>query len=233
MARLSISLVSAFCLVSAAASAQPSTVTPTSAQANPSPKTERNSSVARYGPIVGLNVSSFDIEFRASEPVEFGTRTGVTVGGFIQWQLSSSFALQAQLLYSQRGASFEVLDFGGITNTRFQLAYLDAPLLARYTVETGDIIRPSVYVGGMPSFLLSATLDVDGDAEDIDLKDSMTSMDLAGVFGAGIEIQLPRRAALQFDVRYSVGIRDIIEDEQDDGDIVRNRTITITAGYLF
>ena len=155
----------------------------------------------------GLNVSNLYID----EVDDENARYGFNVGVYGQLFSSDVFAIQPELLFSTKGTKAE---YGGNffdQTIKFNLNYLDLPVLAVFKLgESAEI-----HVGPYVSYLLNANISHDGDlgsgVDDLD-KDNFKSFDygLSGGFGLNF-------GNLQVGARYNYGLAKIADG--DDAEI--------------
>ena len=155
----------------------------------------------------GLNVSNLYIDDVDDENARYGFNVGV----YGQLFSSDVFAVQPELLFSTKGTKAE---YGGNffdQTIKFNLNYLDLPVLAVFKLgESAEI-----HVGPYVSYLLNANISHDGDlgsgVDDLD-KDNFKSFDygLSGGFGLNF-------GNLQVGARYNYGLAKIADD--DDAEI--------------
>lgn len=151
----------------------------------------------------GLNVSNLYVDDVNDENARFG----VNVGFYGQIFSSDVFAIQPELLFSTKGSKVE---YGGNffdQTVKYNLSYLDLPVLAVFKLgESAEI-----HVGPYVSYLLGANISTDGDfgsgIEDID-RDNLRSFDygLAGGFGLNF-------GALQVGARYNYGLAKVADSD--------------------
>ena len=161
---------------------------------------------------------------------ETNRRTGILVGGFLLADFAGPFAVQPELMYIQKGVSEEgTLPDGTTVTTNTKLGYIEVPLLVKLQAPLGEGITPSVFAG--PTLGLNVTgeveLEVEGEGvvETTDA-DNVNTAELGLVLGGGIDIDFSV-GTLMGDIRYGLGLTDVIEDGDVSG---RNRGFMITAG---
>src|SRR5205085_7184036 len=135
---------------------------------------------ARAGVKAGMNVSNLYIDNVHDENARIGFN-----GGFYGQILSSEFfAIQPELLYSTKGTRADYTGFVVNQKVRFNLNYLDLPVLAVFKLGRSA----EIHAGGYASYLLSANIQYDGNVnngtDQLD-KDHFKSYDygLTGGFG--------------------------------------------------
>lgn len=175
------------------------------------------------GAKAGVNLANVSTA-REGSSASFDSRVGLVGGVFVTWRLMSWLELQPEVLATSKGAALEE---EGI-DARLVLDYLEVPLLARVSRRVSGA---TVYAAAGPTvaWLLRAKSRVafEGATEEIDMKDEVEPFDVGAVMGGGIEI-----GAFVIDGRYTLGLRDIDADRSD-AITIRNRTISVTAGFRF
>ncbi|MFC1800042.1 porin family protein [Candidatus Eisenbacteria bacterium] len=164
------------------------------------------------------------------------SRTGFIGGGFLTYMFTPALGLQPELLYSQKGFKWEDGDW----KETGKFTYLEIPVLVKYMIPMDGAVMPNLYAGVAPAFLMSAKVDWEdnysgmgvilGDSGTDDYKDDSSSFDIGLVFGGGVNFSAGE-GLLMFDVRYTMGMIDV-PDVEEDYDI-KNKAITIMAGYGF
>lgn len=157
----------------------------------------------RAGVKGGLNVSNLYVDDVSDE----NARYGFNLGFYGQVFSSDVFAIQPELLFSTKGAKEE---YGGALfdqTIKFNLSYLDLPVLAVFKLgESAEI-----HVGPYVSYLLGANISHDGDlgsgTDDID-KDNLKSFDygLSGGFGLNF-------GNFQVGARYNYGLAKLADSD--------------------
>lgn len=158
-------------------------------------------STARFGIKGGLNVSNLYVDDVNDE----NARLGFNAGFYGQILSSEVFAIQPELLFSTKGSENE---YGGRLfdqTVRYNLNYIDLPVLAVFKLgESAEI-----HAGGYASYLIGANIEYDGDlANDIDEldRDEFKSYDYGLVGGFGLNF-----GAVQIGARYNYGLVKIAE----------------------
>ncbi|MDT0554987.1 porin family protein [Patiriisocius hiemis] len=140
-------------------------------------------------------------------------RTGFVGGVFVGGKFNDKIGLQADLLYSQQGAEFELGEF--------DLNYVNVPIVLKYYLT--DIVN--VQLG--PQFGIL----IDDDTQTVvgeTINDIATNdFDLSGVVGVGLDIPL----GIRVEGRYNFGLSDV--PDNDGFDKGKNSVITLSLGYSF
>lgn len=171
----------------------------------------------------GVNLANVSVDGDDSRP-SFDTRAGLVAGAFVTWQAVSWLQVQPEVLYAAKGASLEQ---EGI-DAQLILDYLEVPLLARVTRRVSGT---SVYVVAGPALAwrlgAKSRAEFSGATEEIDLAGDVESFDLGIVAGGGVDV-----GRFVIDARYTFGVRDIDADRTD-AVSMRNRVLSVTAGFRF
>lgn len=157
----------------------------------------------RAGVKGGLNVSNLYVDEVDDENARYGFNLGV----YGQILSSDVFAIQPELLFSTKGSKIE---YGGNffdQTIKYNLNYLDLPVLAVFKLgESAEI-----HVGPYVSYLLGANISHEGDlgsgVDEID-KDHLKSFDygLSGGFGLNF-------GNIQVGARYNYGLAKLADSD--------------------
>lgn len=166
----------------------------------------------------GLNFSNF----AGSDVSHNQGITGYNLGFMFELKAPVKFGVEADLLYSVKGASFDYNFIALDPNDPYipkdgerELSYLDIPLVLKlYTLKV-----VSFQLGVQYSFLLGA----DGPSyAGKSAKEQFKSADVAAVLGFGVDV-----SKLHFTCRYNYGLTSISDSNAD----VKNNMLTLTAGF--
>lgn len=207
-----------------------------------------------FGVKAGIGVSTLSLSDQLSEIGTMDSRFTIHGGGFVNYGFGGRFAVQADILYSQKGGTLKSREMtiielpeGGQALGRFEveehLNYLDIPVVFQYRFR-GRNLTPYIGVGPQFSFGLSgkSTLKFDSDtnplqdpSQDINFgsanADDYKAFDFGLSLGAGAELELTS-GALTFDIRAGLGLSNM--DPQDrDAFKTSNRAFTFSIGYKF
>jgi hypothetical protein len=187
-----------------------------------------NAQEVKFGAKAGLNISTITGGYLSGT-----SKTGFHVGGLAEIKLNDKFAIQPELLYSTKGASYNFFGFGFGVNEKedITLSYIDLPIMAKYFV----IERLSIEAGPQIGFLMAAKGPKYNEVNDTtdpkgDVKDAYNSTDFGFNIGAGYEL----KQGIMFQARYSLGLSDIsksIADEINYKD--KNAAFQVSVGYKF
>lgn len=175
-----------------------------------------NAQTVKFGVKAGLNVSTITGGYYSG-----GSKVGFHVGGLAEIGINEKFAIQPELLYSMRGASYS---FIGV-DEKLNLSYVELPVIVKYYVIEGLSIEAGPQVG----FLTSAQAKADGDSEDV--KDGYKSVDYGFNIGAGYKL----KNGIMFQARYNLGLADISDDGDGTGVSYseKNNAFQVSVGYQF
>jgi opacity protein-like surface antigen len=177
----------------------------------------------------GLNIA----DIGGSDAGTTETKTGFVAGGFAEFMIGNMFAIQPEVLYSQKGTKESIS--GG--ELKFKLDYIEVPVLLKINIPIeGSKVHPNVYVGPSVGFKSSCKVsgssggvsaDVDCDAGGTD---PIKSTDFGLAFGGGVSFDVGG-AEIGVDVRYTLGLSTI--DDEADPDDLKNQVISImgTVGF--
>ncbi len=154
---------------------------------------------ARAGFKGGLNASNLITD----EVTDKNARYGFHVGVYGQLFANEGFAIQPELNYSTKGnkvtTTFGVID----QETKFNLNYLDVPILAVFKLGNAA----EIHAGAYWAYLVGANIDTDGDLGDgfVQLdRDNFDDWDYGLVGGIGFNL-----GDIQLGARYNYGLNTI------------------------
>ncbi|MBX0292852.1 PorT family protein [Hymenobacter sp. HSC-4F20] len=181
----------------------------------------------KLGVKAGVNLANYGGDGKKLIEDTFGTDVkslvGFHGGVMLNAPLSSDgfFAIQPELLYSQKGGRLEE-DGDKIT---FRQSYLDLPVLAR--INAGGFIFE---LGPQASLLLSSKtkVEVGGQSNEESDTDGMNKFQVG--YAAGVGYQLS--SGPNFTIRYNGNFTSIDEDSDKDSKIT-HQVFQFSVGYLF
>ncbi|MBC7572215.1 MAG: PorT family protein [Spirosoma sp.] len=181
------------------------------------------------GPRVGLTYSTF-----AGDAQNFSSKPGISAGAFLMYSSLNHFGISGDVLYSQRGAKYNVP--GPVVNSdKRTVNYLEIPIALRYFLTLKGNFRPNVYFGPALAFKLNAkqsSIIENGRAQATrDISSEFRPVDL-GVL-AGFQLNWPGLGTAQrflIDARYTYGLSDITTNNNLR---INNSAFTLSLGYGF
>jgi len=145
-----------------------------------------------YGPKLGANASFFRGEMLL--PGMRGLKPGFTIGGYlsVKFPKQRKWQLEIDLLYSTRGnhskfyntADNDLTNDGDEQNLKYNIQYLEVPILFKYMLNRGGVSRPYFIFGPTYCGILGANLIQPG--KTIDVKSSIKRDDFGLTVGWGI-----------------------------------------------
>ena len=174
--------------------------------------------------LVAFTISAQNITFGAKAGLNFASmagddadgldgRTSFHLGVTAEIEMSDTFSIQPELLYSGQGYTAD----GDVTG---KVDYINLPIMAKFYVADGISLEAGPQIG----FLASAKADVDGESTDI--KDLLKSTDFALNLGAGYKLD----SGLNFGLRYSMGLTDVPDGDSDG---FKHSVLQLSVGYNF
>lgn len=174
--------------------------------------------------LVAFTLQAQDVTFGAKAGLNFASMTGDDTDGLdgrtslhlgltAEIEMSDTFSIQPELLYSGQGYTAD----GDVTG---KVDYINIPVMAKFYVGESFNLEAGPQIG----FLASAKADVDG--ESVDIKDSLKSTDFALNLGAGYKLD----SGLNFGLRYSMGLTDVPDGDSDG---FKHSVLQLSVGFNF
>ena len=182
-----------------------------------------NAQEVKFGTKVGLNLSNFTGDLDDSD-----SKIGFNIGAFAEISLSDKFIFQPELLFSSQGAKSEESDNNFSFEQTLKFNYLNMPLMIKFAASD----KFALEFGPQLGFLLSAkskfeeTFDGETFSEEVDIKDSVKSIDFGLNFGASFDVS----ENIMIGARYNLGLSDITDSEDLK---VQNAVFSFSVGYRF
>ncbi len=153
------------------------------------------------------------------------TKVGFVGGVFIAFNLSNSFSIQTEVLYTMKGATYEYTDVEETVEEKLYGDYIEIPVLLKLKLLAGPV-RPFIFAGPYVGFKLSEKLEVMG--EEIPMEEAiLKNNDYGAIFGGGLQLG----SKFHLDVRYSMGLQKIIDDVESID--FKNGVWSATVGFAF
>lgn len=154
------------------------------------------------------------------------SRVGFQGGLFLAVDLGRTVAIQYEVLYTMKGATYVALD--GSYTDKLHADYIEVPLLVKVRIPARGV-QPFLFGGPTVGFKLREKLVSNG--AEVPLEEALLkNNDYGAIVGAGLDLG-PR---LALDVRYSLGAQKVIavfESGQEPD--FRNGVWSVTLGYAF
>jgi hypothetical protein len=196
---------------------------------------------AAVGAQVGY--SRADLTGEASDLVQ--SRQGAIAGVYLHFPLNPMVSVRPEVLFSLKGGRtlVRIAEPSTIAELDIELAYLELPILARWTLPRGRF-RPVVFGGPTAGLQIGCDFlfisgadstsrqtcgqDQDEGEEEDPVARQVREWDFGWIAGAAIEMHLPR-TTLALQGRYSAGFRSFLRGNVD----LRNRGIAVLFGLTF
>jgi hypothetical protein len=204
-------------------------------------------SFAQLGLKAGINIGTFGGDDKGVDPAQFNAalaglpkvdpiaRVGFVAGASYKVGLLMGLSIQPEVLYSQKGAVYELSAPPGYGNwtakSTVKLSYIDIPVLVKFSLPV-PLVSPYLEGGVSYSILLSAketdeytVPGLPSQSEEQDIKDGTTKNDLSFVVGVGIQVLI-----IDIDARYNIGTTKL---QKDFDTKMYNRGFALTLGLRF
>jgi hypothetical protein len=177
----------------------------------------------------GFALSKFSAASTEPIPFIFGN-LDYPVGGIFFGLGLGPLAIQPEILYVRFGAEYEVDESNGL---KWQMDYIQAPVLLKLSVIPVGPVRPFICVGGYGAYLIKAkgVMTVDGVSTGTDISEGYQKYDYGAVGGAGLTFKLPG-LAISIEGRYNYGLKNILKDPAA-GESFKNRSMMALVGIGF
>jgi hypothetical protein len=156
-------------------------------------------------------------------------RAGVTAGGFVTYDVNDWFGVQPELLYVQKGVEVTRTDEAAAPADRFEMDYLEIPVLARFSGGPSDT---RLYLLAGPTFGIRLNGTVQEKTGEVtierDVGDELKRSDVGLTVGGGVEAGF-----LLVEARYTEGLTNINKPDSPLLTDVHNRTFSFMAGVVF
>jgi len=163
-------------------------------------------------PMVGMNIANIT-------NIDGSSRLGLAIGAEMEYGLSSRFGITAGLLYSMQGEEQE-LDYRYVDGKlKYNLGYLNVPILANFYVMHGLAIK----AGLQPGFCVDKKFKASAEGVSLDQDISgVQTVDLSIPVGVSYEVN-----RFVVEARYNWGLTNIFDDNTS----YRNSVFMISLGY--
>jgi len=163
-------------------------------------------------PMVGMNIANIT-------NIDGSSRLGLAIGAEMEYGLSSRFGITAGLLYSMQGEEQE-LDYRYVDGKlKYNLGYLNVPILANFYVMPGLAIK----AGLQPGFCVDKKFKASAEGVSLDQDISgVQTVDLSIPVGVSYEVN-----RFVVEARYNWGLTNIFDDNTS----YRNSVFMISLGY--
>jgi len=180
----------------------------------------------------GLNLASLS---KDEASLDLKSKTGFAAGGFVAFNLSKDIAVQAEILYMQKGAKYDFNEQGVVASYDFNFAYIEIPVLIKaYFPLQDSVVRPLFFFGPYVGFKAGAKTKYEitaygetqsGEEDMVEVK----STDFGGIFGVGADIKLGA-GKISLEARYGLSFTAF---SSEDGAVSKHRAFSFLLGYSF
>lgn len=137
-------------------------------------------------------------------------RQGFSGGLFFNYRFNSRWAVQPEVLFRTKGAELEPGLTGENGVADYDFGYLDIPVLAKYYIPAGNMLRPNIYAGPEVGFKLY------GESNNSEIDEDLKDAEFGMAFGAGLDFNLGSDPAnfvrtVGLNLGYTLGLTDIFD----------------------
>jgi hypothetical protein len=161
---------------------------------------------------------------------EWKRKGGIAAGGFLVFGISESFAIQPEILISQKGAKYENIDNGEVLKAWSNLTFIEIPVLANFYIPMNSRTKfhPCFFTGPFLGLKIRAKTRTEwrGEITEIEIEDSR-ALEFGLIFGAGTSFTLGP-GKIMIDIRHSWSLTSILKNQE-----VKNNVLSILFGYSF
>lgn len=161
---------------------------------------------------------------------EWMHKEGIVAGGFLGFGINGLFAIQPEILISQKGAKYENINNGEVLRAWSSLTFLEVPILANFFIPMNNRLNfhPCLFTGPFLGLKIRGKTRTEsrGEITESEIEDSR-DVDFGLIFGAGASFAFgPGKIAI--DIRYSWSLTSILKYRE-----VKNSVLSILLGYSF
>ena len=165
----------------------------------------------RFGVIAGQNTATIKSKNGESQDIIRGLMGGAVAQ--IVWP--KGFAIQPELLYSQKGCVFTGSGLG------YDIDYLEIPVKAMYRLHMAEL-KPFVFAGPYGAYAIKIA--EYGERSNSAFTNEINKMDFGLAAGAGFDVW-----KVQLSIKYSWGLGQVAKETYP----IRNNVFTISAAFFF
>lgn len=182
-----------------------------------------------FGVRVGLNSANVTLNEDPQEGLDLGSVIGFQVGVDYEMVLSESLFFNPAVMYSTKGYKVSGSFFEQTFEATSSFNYIDIPLDFVYKMDMG-VMKVGVFAGPYLGYFLGGkvTSSFGGEEKSDDLDtDGFNSLDYGLDFGAALYFN-----KISIRASYGLGLANLAKDAKDD-ESIKNKVISLTAGYRF
>ncbi|MCV9934171.1 PorT family protein [Flavobacterium sp. LS1R47] len=190
-----------------------------------------NAQEVKFGVKAGMNLSTWTGD---TEGVDLKSKVGFNGGGFVAIQFSEKLTLQPEVLFSTQGVKVDNVegDVNGANymgNVRFNLSYINVPVMVKYYVVKDFNIEVGPQIGFLTSAETVTKINGFNGKHKENVKEIFESVDFGLNFGAGYDFTENISAG----VRYNLGLSNIAKTEEGDNTKLKNSVFSLLVGFKF
>ena len=187
-------------------------------------------------PKVGMNISKITGS-------NLNSKVGLVAGFEAEYGVAKNFGVSVAALYSMQGAKRDLNVGGNSVDVKFNLDYINIPVLAQYYIVPGLAVKAGIQFG----FNVRNKVKVGTTVAGYNLKDDCSMdefLDIARALGEQIpsdakfqkfDLSIPVGLSYEYedfvlDARYNIGTSKLIKSDPDSS---KNSVFQLTIGYKF
>lgn len=187
-------------------------------------------------PKVGMNISKITDS-------NLNSKVGLVAGFEAEYGVAKNFGVSVAALYSMQGAKRDLNVGGNSVDVKFNLDYINIPVLAQYYIVPGLAVKAGIQFG----FNVRNKVKVGTTVAGYNLKDDCSMdefLDMARALGEPIpsdakfkkfDLSIPVGLSYEYedfvlDARYNIGTSKLIKSDPDSS---KNSVFQLTIGYKF
>jgi opacity protein-like surface antigen len=197
------------------------------------------------GARAGLSFSNLSFDPNVPSQITKSSRTGFKVGGLAEISFIPMLAVQIEPMFSTGGSELSGQIFNnGFSSVNgkitYKISYIEIPILLKFKIPLAGPVSPYVFAGPNIGFIMSSKESDEPSgyaSSETDLKDFVSTINFALDFGAGAGFKVTPRIVLMLDIRYSLGMSNVLNDKgkQNFGSnqSIKSNAFQIVAGVMF
>jgi hypothetical protein len=193
---------------------------------------------ADFGVKLGLGL--VNLRYSEDSAIQFSPRLEFAGGIFFSFNIMKNLALQPELYYLRKGSNTTDSYYGIEISNKWKASMIETSLLLKYRIPTQSRIKPHLFLGPYLGvvFDIHRIQNIQGEIHEIDLLDNSARADFGLIMGGCMEFAVGPGKCV-FDIRYSLGIRDIddymriLPVDLEINDSTKNHVFMFLFGYGF
>jgi len=184
----------------------------------------------------GLSFNNLSLDPDLAAGTTKSSRTGFKFGAMAEIGFTPMIAIQIEPMFVT-GAGSQASTANG--QETIKLSFIEIPILLKFKIPISGPVTPYIFAGPNFVFISSANdlTEPKGQAStETDLKDYTSSFNFALDFGAGAGFKIAPLTVIMLDIRYSLGLSNILNDKGKQAFVLTSAKTTafqIVAGVMF